>query len=292
MDGCAGTPAVEETTPATEQMFEDAPACRTGLRDARAGQRTAATVRPPAPADRRRDGARSGTSVASQSASHTSRGAHAGGERLACRAPAERREHEVVHDHAAVAAPNSSSTAIWNSLSFIGSLPDMPSAGPRTGRSVRMYVAMDAVVSAPSCPRRTRRRARRGGCRAPRLRPSSTAMRSPTSCMITEMGVSSASATDARISRRGLFLTPLDLAQVPERDARLGRDLPERAPLLQSEVPQHIADLLSNQNHRGTSFYSCLRLRRRPETGEPVYLTLVATNLAWHTGLSCEPRHM
>src|SRR6218665_2264305 len=49
---------------------------------------------------------------------------------------------------------------------------------------------------------------------------------------------------------RGLLLTALHLAEVAERYGCLARDLPEGAPFLQAEVPQHIADFLSYKNHR------------------------------------------
>lgn len=49
---------------------------------------------------------------------------------------------------------------------------------------------------------------------------------------------------------RGLFLATLNLAEVSERNACLTGYLTQSATLLQPEVTQHIADLLTNQYHR------------------------------------------
>ena len=46
-------------------------------------------------------------------------------------------------------------------------------------------------------------------------------------------------------------LAALDLAEVPEGDTRAARDLTEGAALLQAEVAQDFADLLTNQDHVG-----------------------------------------
>ena len=60
-----------------------------------------------------------------------------------------------------------------------------------------------------------------------------------------------------RIRHRGedlarcLFLAPLDLAEVAERDAGAARHLPERLAFLKAEVPQDVADFLTYQNHDG-----------------------------------------
>ncbi|OEI67238.1 hypothetical protein Cus16_3139 [Curtobacterium sp. ER1/6] len=57
----------------------------------------------------------------------------------------------------------------------------------------------------------------------------------------------------------GLLLTTLHLAEVPESNAGLGRDLTEGPALLQAEVPQHVADLLTNENHVDSSSLSSPR---------------------------------
>ena len=55
------------------------------------------------------------------------------------------------------------------------------------------------------------------------------------------------------------LLAPLDLAEVPESHAGLGRDLTEGPALLQAEVPQNVADFLTNENHENSSSLSSPR---------------------------------